>query len=174
MKKITYCVLPILLMIILVHGNIVGSVQEFNAIGDIVKRETMNALFGGEEVENLIEKLGRPLRTSERDAYDRWYFKHGVEADIATDNDVPLLYNYVYLGNNSDLKTKRKIGIQSSKQQVINAYGKMINYDISNDEFLFAGTKIIGVIFQFKDNKVCAIFIALGQLTGDDVGFPNR
>ena len=62
------------------------------------------------------------------------------------------------LGNG---KIIRNIGIGSSKDEVLHAYNKEINFTENDLEFdtIVAGTVYGGVIFTFKNNYVSSIFI---------------
>lgn len=145
-----------------------NEVKDYNKLGRELVEETLQEMFGGTEPEDFINKFGTPVKEEEDEAggYVRWYFDQGIEIDVVDVNDSYLmLYNYVYLSPECDLKTSREIGIGSTRDEVINKYVNEINPDLTDEEYIFAGAELQGISFVIKNDKVESIFIGTGAFT---------
>ena len=130
-----------------------------------VVKETMNYIFGGVEVENVVNTLGPPNKKVTLSDSERWYFDQGVEIDVVKENDIPMIYNYVYLSSSSKLKTNRDIAMGSNKETVLSAYNHEINQAETNNDYIVVGSAGLGIIFVIKDDKVNSILITEGGFT---------
>lgn len=70
----------------------------------------------------------------------------------------PLVHS-VTIGEASDLKTSRNVGIGSSAAAIRDAYGALINPEESNDSVLVVGSIYGGLIFNLRDGKAVQLFL---------------
>lgn len=133
---------------------------------DGIYDETITGIFGGIDPEDVQKKLGEPIKKIDKSDYERWYFKDGIEIDVVNQNDAfYMLFNYVYISPESDIKTPNGIGIGSSKDDIIKAYGKNVNYEKTTNENIVIGYD--DITFVMNNDKVESIFIATGAYTMD-------
>lgn len=139
-------------------------VTDFN---DNIYEDTLKGIFGGIEFKDVQKKLGTPIKKLIKTDYERWYYNEGVEIDIVNQNDASYaLFNYVYISPKSNIKTPKNIGIGSSKDEVMKAYGHNVNYEQTNNDNIVIG--LGDIIFVTKSDKVESIFISTGAFTQDE------
>ncbi|UOO37492.1 hypothetical protein IZU99_09615 [Oscillospiraceae bacterium CM] len=143
-----------------------ASMSENSNKYDSLLDETLNETFGGWWPDDFVNKFGKPEKTVNAEDYDRWYFKQGVEIDVVDQNDIPTLFNYIYIAPDSSIKLNRDIGIGSTRDDVLKAYEKEVNQKESNNHMLIAGDRYGGIIFIIEQNVVTSIYIATGAFTG--------
>lgn len=113
----------------------------------------------------VLKKLGEPEEKSEAIVWgadglehQTWFYKiKGIELDMVRDKDNQVI-NMITITYPCTYKTKRNIGIGSTKDEVISAYKNEI--DPTNIKgIIIAGTVYGGIIFHFVDNHVSLIYI---------------
>jgi outer membrane protein assembly factor BamE (lipoprotein component of BamABCDE complex) len=140
--------------------------KDYNEIGAHLVEEIMDKMFGGVvPADNMVGVLGQPVDKIMMKEFERWYYEQDIEADVVMTNDTPMLYNYVYIGPRSDIKTNRGIGIGSAADDVKKEYSDEINQEQTNDTKIVAGEQSLGLIFVIDNNVVTSIFIAVGEYT---------
>ncbi|HEX2954169.1 MAG TPA: hypothetical protein VHR47_09330 [Bacillota bacterium] len=163
-------VLIILTLSLLLPGIAVchcSTPKDYPVIGSEVALEMLWNLFGGGEAEDIVNRLGKPVKKIKMfdGEFQRWCFKKGIEADIVYEKHYPTIFNYIYLSPSCPLRTPRGIRIGSSKAKVLRVYAHEINADESTEDIIVAGTKQIGLIFALENDRVEAIYIALDAFT---------
>lgn len=84
-----------------------------------------------------------------------------LELDVYASDSLltePLVHS-VTIGEGSDLKTSRNMGIGSTAAQIREAYGALINSEESKDSVLVVGSIYGGLIFNLRDGKAVQIFL---------------
>ncbi len=128
---------------------------------------TIKEMFGGIGVDNLVSKLGAPIKKVEKSDYTRWYFKQGIEIDVVKQNDsFYMLFNYIYISPKSKIKIPRNVGVGSSKTDVLVSYKNEIDKELSKNDNIVLGANEI--IFVIKNDRVESIFISTGAFTKDE------
>ncbi|HDR4420006.1 TPA: hypothetical protein QCP59_000750 [Bacillus cereus] len=107
------------------------------SIGNMKLHDNMNK-------EAFRKEYGKPIRKLDNVYYDYYAWQNGVEtASIMEGNEKGKIVRLM-IGENTDLKTKKGIGLGSTKQDVISSYGS--NYYERTEQ----GTAIIG----YADHKL--------------------
>ena len=140
--------------------------KDYDEIGSELVTETINYLFGGNSIDSIINTLGEPIKKEVMSGFTRWFFKQGVEIDIVDQNDIPTVFNYVYIDSSSDIKIDRGIGIGSSSDDVIKEYANEYNQKDSNNHMIVLGARYGGILLIIDDSKVSSIYVAMGAYTG--------
>ncbi len=71
--------------------------KDYSEIGAGLVSEIMESVFGGRSPECIISTLGQPNKKEETSEYIRWFFDQGVEVDVVSQNDIPTIFNYIYI-----------------------------------------------------------------------------
>jgi len=149
-------------------NNPVDSEDRFIDLGfELMKDESIGDIKLGIRSKLIIEMLGEPEEKSESvlwgadgEYHQQWkYTKNGIELDIIGEVDTALVVNMITIKSPCELKTKRKIGVGSSIEEIQLAYQKEINHSSSAPETIVAGTIYGGIIFNIECRKVTSFFI---------------
>ncbi len=144
----------------------------YDTIGRTIANDCLTYMFGGRgrTPNDFIDILGEPIK----EEVGRWYFEQDVQIDVF--GDAAEIGNYVYLGENCELKTDRDIGIGSTYDKVQEAYRNEINPEQTDKNLITVGEKHDGIFFVIKDDKVSSIYISTGEVTPEYAGYfsPDR
>ncbi|MCX7708413.1 MAG: hypothetical protein N2484_01040 [Clostridia bacterium] len=146
-----------------------GQEKDYGEIGfDLVKNESLGSLKYGLTEKELVQKLGQPEEKSKAMVWgsdgmehQSFYYKaKGIELDMIKDENVWSIRT-INIKKPCDFKTKRNIGIGSSKEEVLKVYKEELNPENSghDTESYIAGTVYGGIIFGFENGEVSSIFI---------------
>jgi hypothetical protein len=139
---------------------------------DLMLNESVGFLKNGLTDKESLQLLGRPEEKSKMQVmgYDdenhqTWYYTaKGIELEMIGDPNAQKI-NTITIRSPCPFKTKRNIGIGSTKKELLNAYKKEIDLsgthpetDLGPDRFA-AGTIYGGVFFSIKNDHVESIFI---------------
>ena len=105
----------------------------------------------------------RPYVGAELQDVDRigiWLFSQGFEITVGTQNDRPIIQNYLYLSPTCELKLSTGIGIGSTREDVYDAYGELISPKLTNDIRIALDNNIF---FLVSDDAVHSIYIYTGD-----------
>lgn len=152
-----------------------------NEIGlELMYIEELNGLKYGLAGSEVVALIGQPDSLSEAlvwgadgMTHQTWYYlKKGIEIDMLGEMDVHdpslTLQNNLTIGLTIDMitikapcnfKTKRRVGIGSSADEVKTAYKKAYNKKESDTGKIVAGTVFGGIIFELENNFVKSIFL---------------
>ena len=142
--------------------------KDYLEIGfELLKTESLRQLKINLTAKETINLLGEPDKKSKSEiwgadgAYHQsWvYYSKGVELDIIGQESINQAINMITITKPCELKTKRRIGIGSSIDDVKLAYRKAINSSFSDSLSIVAGSIYGGIIFYFENAKVQKIFI---------------
>lgn len=145
-----------------------GSLEYFFIVSEIISQE-FDFLFGENAIHEMpqyfIEKFGEPIEkrlheeshVQDADVDGTWLFSQGFEIDVSTQNDTPIINNYVHLLPTCELTLSTGIGIGSTRDEVYDAYGEVINYDRTDDVRIAIGTRFW---FVMSDDVVQSIHIS--------------
>lgn len=148
----------------------VSGISKNMEIGAQLVEDSLTATFGGYDLYDIVDTLGEPESKKCFDSFERWYFSQGLEIDVTTMNDCPVLTNYICFGDKCDLKTDREIGIGSTYDEVVNAYEKELNPDKTGGYFVTVGEREHGIVFIMKDNKVLSYYMTIFGFTQEYFG----
>jgi len=134
---------------------------------ELLESEKIDKLKIGLSDIEVTQLLGKPETSSkpikwEADGlfHQAWIYKaKGVELDMCWDKSNKKEILSITVDNPSTFKTKRQIGIGSTKKQVLDAYKIEINPKAENINSIVAGSVFGGVIFKMENNYVKSIFI---------------
>jgi hypothetical protein len=139
---------------------------------DLMLNESAGFLKNGLLDTKVLELLGKPEEKSkvqmmgyDGENHQTWYYKaKGIELDLIGNTNAQKV-NTITISSPCAFKTKRNIGLGSTKKEVLNAYKNEIDLSGVNPETnlepgrLVAGTIYGGVIFSVKNDRVDSIFI---------------
>ena len=133
----------------------------------LVENECLGEIKFGLNSKKLIELIGEPEKKSKLEIFaadglyhQEWrYSQQGIDFDLTGKSDSTLVLNCITITRPSELKTKRKIGIGSSRNEVQMAYSEEIDTVDLETEYIVAGTIYSGIIFKLENSKVKSIFI---------------
>ena len=125
-------------------------------------------MIGGYTPDDVIKHLGKPDKITNTNSFERWNYNKGLEIDFVKQNDIPRLFNYIYLDSASTIKTNRNIGIGSSRNDVMKAYADEIKPANVKDNMIIAGDRGGGIIFLLEKDVVTTIYVATGAYTTPD------
>ncbi|MEL4106549.1 hypothetical protein AAFA46_06900 [Oscillospiraceae bacterium WX1] len=140
--------------------------EEQAKYSNIGQEEVINSLtymFGGIYPKDFEKELGHPVKVERKEHFERWYFSIGVQIDVIEENDYPMITNYTFISGSCDLKNDRGIGIGSTYEQVLNAYGDLINPNDTDKNSITVGEQKEGIVFIIKNNQVVSIYMSLGD-----------
>jgi predicted small secreted protein len=140
-----------------------GSDDEFQ----LMREESLGVLRYGLGEKDVIDALGEPEEKAEAAEWgadglihQSWYYKtKGMELNMVKQDDKFNVFT-IKISKPCGYKTKKGIGIGSSRKDVEAAYESEINQAENSDDStsLVAGSIYGGVFFTLKDDKVTEIF----------------
>jgi len=89
-----------------------------------------------------------------------WTFPQGFEINVGKQNDRPIIQNYIYLSATCELKLSTGIGIGSTREDIYDAYGELINPKLTNN---IRVTLDDDIFFLISDGVVDSIYISTGD-----------
>gem|GEM_PF-1736760 len=176
-KMKTNTMLLKLLFIVFFICNFTGSTycqddsKKNTEISDISleQRELLFVLNGTSKDFEVIKLLGEPDEKSESVLWgadglehQTWYYRlQGLEIDFVKEDSKTQFVSSVNISSLSNLKTSKKIGIGSTKDEVLIAYKDELNQEKSkiDEGLIVAGSVYGGIIFEIKNGRVNSIFI---------------
>ncbi|MCB0713721.1 MAG: hypothetical protein KDD67_15445 [Ignavibacteriae bacterium] len=131
--------------------------------------ENVGPIYIGMSEGKVVEALGEP---AEKTTFEMWdadgaehqdweYPGKGLTVGMWRGDDKKVTVDRITLSSKSTLKTARKIGIGSSREDVKSAYIDDIDpeSDPLDEEQIVVGSLFGGIIFTMKDQKVANIFV---------------
>lgn len=152
------------------QGNtLTDSTKNVKDIFRLMYEESIGFLRIGLSNEEVTNELGEPTEKSEAveweadgGVHQSWYYREsGIDLDMVG-NSGELILRSIKITAPCKYKTKRGIGIGSSRKDVIEAYKdeiSMENYTGFEEPIIVAGSFYGGVIFSFENDTVSRIFI---------------
>jgi hypothetical protein len=138
----------------------------------LLKNESLNFLRYGLPIKDVIKNLGQPEEQTEivvwgADGLEHqsWYYHtKGIKLDVVNQviGKKQRIVNMIVIKHPCSYRTKRNIGIGSAKNEVVEAYKDEIDYQMSTDSYLIAGSIYGGVCFTMENDLVASIFIGAG------------
>ena len=138
---------------------------------DPMKDEAIGFIKIGVVSGDILKKLGRPEKKSKLEVWgadgeehQTWYYQaKGIELDLVGSESKQAV-NMITISSPCNLKSKRGIGIGSTRDEVLKAYKKEIDLSevrasLTDSDELVAGTVYDGLIFDIVDDRVSSIFI---------------
>jgi len=138
--------------------------QDSNNIS--LKNEKIGELSLGQPVALIKKIIGNPdevtkveIWGSDGDYHQTWRYKRkGIEIDLVGDNESKKICSIIIVAP-CKLKTKEKIGVGSSLDDVQRAYKTQINSTFSNSETIVIGSIYDGLVFFMDLGKVNKIIL---------------
>ena len=138
----------------------------------LMAHESLGFLRDGLPAKEVIKNLGEPGRKSAKIVWgadglehQTWYYQtKGIELDIANEVKRQTLrtVNMITIRKPCTYRTKRNIGIGSSKNDLLKVYRNEIDHKASQGNIIIAGSVYGGVFFTLEKNQVSKIFIGAG------------
>lgn len=151
------------------HGQISMTKQQNSDPFALMKNESLGKLKIDLPASEVIKLLGKPARKSELQYWGAdgryhqdWYYPNcGITLNmVSPTEDEPQTIASVKIESPSTLETKRGIGIGSSVNDVISAYGEEQESETSiPSQGFVAGSIYGGLIFSFNNGYVSEIFL---------------
>lgn len=93
--------------------------------------------------------------------HQTWFYKSkGIELDMIRDDDNKQVINSIVVTKPCNFKLRRNIGIGSTRNEVLTAYGEFLNNECDeNGSVIVLGTVYGGVILRLENDTVTRIFI---------------
>lgn len=143
---------------------------DYGELGFVLMDREIKAILGGHNrVADVVKKFGKPEKKSKVEVWGAdglkhqtyFYTKKGLEIGLVTDENNRQTVCSISIEKKSKVKTKRGIGVGSSKAAVLKAYAAELDMkeNANNQYGLVAGTVYGGVIFGIEKNRVTSIFI---------------
>lgn len=133
----------------------------------VMKKERIGPLQYGMTQKTVQKVVGRAVKKGKRELaeccgyYVEWKFSDGLSLTFDAD-EKPYTIDRIQIESPSKLRTKRDIGIGSSRNDVNREYGCVHdgeNSDRDNPDFFTAGSVYGGVGFAFVKGKVTEITV---------------
>ncbi len=132
---------------------------------ELLKSESIGELKIGLSALKTKELIGEPLERSKAEKWEadgemhqNWlYTKEGITLEMI--GEVDQLINSISIIAPCKFKTKKQIGIGSSKEEVLKAYNITIDRSGGESDNITVGTVYGGLMFNFENEKVNSIFI---------------
>lgn len=130
-------------------------------------QESLGILRLGALLTDVSKELGKPeiktksiLWEADGQKHQTWtYSKQGIVLDVVVEKNPRLSWvNMITIISPCTFKTKRNIGIGSTKREVENQYKELITEENSGEEQIILGSIYGGIIFTFKNGIVDSIF----------------
>jgi hypothetical protein len=146
-----------------------------------IMEQEMKFLFGSDLAwitpQDIVDIYGEPLEKRHKkdmtwqdpEQIGIWTFPQGFEIEAATENDYPIVNNYVYFSPSCEMRLSTGIGIGSTKEEVYAAYGEAINLFMTSDVCVTIGPHFH---FVLNDNTVISIYIGSGSYS--EAFYPDR
>lgn len=132
---------------------------------ELLKSESIGDLKIGLTGLKTIELIGEPAERSKAEKWEvdgevhqNWlYTKEGITLEMIGEGDQ--IINSISIIAPCQFKTKKQIGIGSSKEEVLKAYNITIDRSVGESDNITVGTVYGGLMFNFENEKVNSIFI---------------
>lgn len=144
-----------------------ASKTDYSSVGSkLMKNEVLGPVRIGAKSDDVVKALGAPeskpqTSVSEVDAkpHQQWiYLKQAVVLDMLTESGEQEVA-MITVSAPSTLKTRRGIGIGSTKDAVMNAYATEIDPSANDPRTIVAGTVYGGLIFGLEKGRVTSIVL---------------
>lgn len=151
-----------------IAATIVPSIKQDSMNIAVGSMESIGDLSLGLDHTVVIAKLGEPESKSKEEEWGADGLKHqdwiytnkGLTLNMASWKNPPDQTVFsITVENPSILKTPKNIGIGSSYNEVLKAYDKDIDREMSDKTSVVVGSVYGGVIFNFVNDKVVKIFV---------------
>jgi hypothetical protein len=148
----------------------------YSEIGfNLIENESLGFLKHGVADIKVFEMLGEPEKKSklqvmgyDGEKHQNWYYKtKGIQLDMIGAKNKQKI-DMIRIKSPCAFRTKRNIGVDSTKEEVLRVYKKEINFSETNSginpdgDIIIAGTIYGGVFFYIKNDYVSSIFIGSG------------
>lgn len=132
---------------------------------ELLKSESIGDLKIGLSALKTKELIGEPAERSKAEKWEadgethqNWlYTKEGITLEMIGEGDQ--MINSISIIAPCNFKTKKQIGIGSSKEEVLKAYNITIDRSVGESDNITVGTVYGGLMFNFENGKVNSIFI---------------
>lgn len=132
---------------------------------ELLKSESIGDLKIGLSGLKTIELIGEPDERSKAEKWEadgethqNWlYTKEGITLEMIGEGDQ--IINSISIIAPCQFKTKKLIGIGSSKEEVLKEYNVAIDRSAGESDNITVGTVYGGLMFNFENGKVNSIFI---------------
>jgi len=150
----------------LVEDSVDLSVKNDDEIGfELLKSESIGDLKIGLSALKTKELIGAPAERSKAEKWEadgevhqNWlYTKEGITLEMVGEGDQ--MINSISIIAPCKFKTKKQIGIGSSKDEVLKAYNVAIDGSAGESDNITVGTVYGGLMFNFENGKVNSVFI---------------
>ena len=130
--------------------------------------EEVGAIYVGMPEEGVVKEMGEakektPLKKSQVDGMEHQEWKYpskGLVVGMVKDGE-EMVVDQITLSGKSPLKTARKVGIGSTREEVKTAYLDDIDpeSDPLDDEHIVIGSAYEGILFTMEDQVVTKVFV---------------
>ncbi|MCE9540176.1 MAG: hypothetical protein K8R85_13315, partial [Bacteroidetes bacterium] len=132
---------------------------------ELLKSESIGELKIGLNTLKTKELIGEPVERSKAEKWEadgeihqNWlYTKDGITLEMIGEGEQ--LINSISIIAPCKFKTKKQIGIGSSKEDVLKAYNIAIDGSSGESDNIIVGTVYGGLMFNFENEKVTSVFI---------------
>ncbi|MDP4182480.1 MAG: copper amine oxidase N-terminal domain-containing protein, partial [Bacillota bacterium] len=148
---------------------LISGKKDFMELGfRIVHEESIGSLALETEDKECVKIMGVADEKSEAVVteadglqHQTWYYKSkGTTLDMVRSDENKQIINSISVTKPCNFKTKRNIGIGSSRNDVLNAYGEFVNNeDSKNADSITLGSVYGGMILTLDKDVVTGIFI---------------
>ena len=95
-----------------------------------------------------------------------YYSDKGLELDVDYHGDVPYaVVRYLYIANTSEIKLPSGVGIGSTREDILAAYGPYILHDfhpmLTSEEVVALGSEKNGIYFVIRSGYVYSIYVGI-------------
>ncbi len=174
MKKSNICLIAILVLALGISSFILirrqGDINQYaqEMLNGTQSQGTIGFLNLGTSDKEVIKNTGQPKTKSEaviweadRLEHQTWTYENkGIELGMIRNKEEQQVWS-IKITSPCDYKTRKSIGIGSTKSEVLNVYKDKINEEhrFGDQDIVVLGSIYDGIIFHFKNNKVVSIFI---------------
>lgn len=150
----------------LVEDSVDLPVKNDDEIGfELLKSESIGDLKIGLTGLKTIELIGEPAERSKAEKWEadgevhqNWlYSNEGITLEMIGEGEQ--IINSISIIAPCNFKTKKQIGIGSSKDEVLKAYNVAIDRSAGESDNITVGTVYGGLMFNFENGKVNSVFI---------------
>ena len=133
--------------------------------------ESIGPIKCGLDSNDVVAKLGQPEKKSDAMVWPTdglehqiWIYKSkGLQLNMVKDKNtfINTSINTITVTEPCKYKTKKNIGIGSTRKEVFDAYSEEIDPSASNKGTIVAGSINGGIVFSLKNDLVSGIFILM-------------
>jgi hypothetical protein len=148
-----------------VTGDVPGEASPADGF-ELIRHESLGQLRLELPADEVLELLGEPEARSkpavwaaDGEVHQEWrYPAKGISLGMTGEGNGRHI-SAITVTEPCRLKTDRGIHIGSTREQVLEAYGKETDRSVENSETVVAGSVYGGIIFRFRNNRASEIFI---------------